>query len=477
MSKSWEEKRLFTEQVIADVFSLDIAKVLSRKIDLKRKGSQYTALCPFHNDNHYGNFMISSEKGIYKCFACGEGGNAVKFVMETEGLNFVEAVYKIALEEGLISQDEYDTNLTGRRYTKKEIKTIERISIKNSKPKEYTATNEEKDRVFSKFLEVLKAEFEDGLTKEDWKYLIEERGLGEEVIEERRYRSLSFSQYMRHKITKILLEELDQDDLRGIPGFYQEKSKGEWVWSFPGTKGILIPIINGKNQVVAIQVRRSEKKEGSSRYTWMSSAFAVYNEELFRNGSSPGSPIDVIYPEKVRHSALFITEGRFKSESILEAFHAPSVSVQGVSSWKGLTESSEDVFKWIDSANINFINKQIVFAYDSDMQFNYAVYLQLRNAIEHLRGKFPEISMKVALWDYHEDRKGIDDYIEYLRSIGVEDIKSRFFFLDVEDWIKAYDNEIAQFLKDKGNITEWEIDPYEFRHKTRRMLERLKEQA
>lgn len=476
MSKSWEQKRLFTEQVIQDVLSLDVAKVLSRRINIKRKGYQYTALCPFHNDKNYGNFMISSHKGIYKCFACGEGGNAIKFVSETEGLNFIQAAYKIALEEGLISQEEYDENLTGRKYTKKEIKTIELTSIK-SKPEIEVAKDSDKNIVYSKFLEILEDEFEFGLTKEDWEYLIEKRGLSVETINERRYRSLSFSQYMRHKITAKLLSELQKEDLVGIPGFYQEKSKGEWVWSFPGTKGILIPIVNSKLEVVALQIRKKEKKEDSSRYTWMSSAFAAYNEELFKNGSSPGAPVDVIYPEEVHHSALFITEGRFKSESILETFNAPSISVQGVGSWKGIENEIKDVFDWMDRSGRNFLNKQVVIAYDSDMQFNYAVYRQLKNLTDHIRENFPEISIKIALWDYAEDQKGIDDFIDFLKENGVSYIKDEFFFIEEDKWCKEYDKEVAQFVKDENLINEWEIDPHAFKHRIQRTITRLREQA
>lgn len=479
MSKSWEDKRLFTEQVIENVLDLDIAKVLDTKINLVRKGYQYTALCPFHNDNHYGNFMISSSKGIYKCFACGEGGNAISFIMKTEGVNFVQAVYNIALEHRLISEDEYEENFGSRKYSLKEINSIEMNSIsKKIKPEVEIKSEEERNLVYSAFLDVLSSEFREGLLEEDWQYLLETRKIPMELIQIRRYRSLQFSQYMRQKISALLLERLEREDLIGIPGFYQEKVKGEWVWSFPGNKGILIPIVNAKGQVVAFQIRKKEVKEGMQRYSWISSAFTVYREDLFQNGSSPGSPLDVVFPENVHHSALFITEGRFKSESILKNFNAPCISTQGVGNWKGIEKEVDEIFLWMDSEHKIYNNKQIVIVYDSDMQFNYAVFLQFRNLVDHLRKYYPKISIKTALWEYADESKGIDDYIETIFSKkGEIDKKKDFFFIEAENWIKIMDREIARYIKEERLENEWKIDPHVFKHTMKDVFKKTREQA
>ena len=63
--------------------------------DLKKKGTNYWACCPFHNEKTP-SFSVSPTKGIYKCFGCGKGGNAINFVMEIGGLSYPEALKELA---------------------------------------------------------------------------------------------------------------------------------------------------------------------------------------------------------------------------------------------------------------------------------------------------------------------------------------------------------------------------------------------
>jgi len=86
---------------------IDIARVeevVGDFVTLKKRGVNYIACCPFHNEKTP-SFTVSPTKGIYKCFGCGQAGNAVKFLMEHEKHSFVEAIrqladkYQITLEE------------------------------------------------------------------------------------------------------------------------------------------------------------------------------------------------------------------------------------------------------------------------------------------------------------------------------------------------------------------------------------------
>ncbi len=82
----------------------DIVEIVGLAVRLKKRGTNYIANCPFHNEKTP-SFSVSAPKGIYKCFGCGRGGNVVTFVQEHEKLTFVESIrwladyYKIALEE------------------------------------------------------------------------------------------------------------------------------------------------------------------------------------------------------------------------------------------------------------------------------------------------------------------------------------------------------------------------------------------
>lgn len=74
----------------------DIVEVISHYIKVEKKGRNYTSLCPFHDDKSLGNFYISREKGIFKCFACQAGGNAINFVQRMERCSYQEAILKTA---------------------------------------------------------------------------------------------------------------------------------------------------------------------------------------------------------------------------------------------------------------------------------------------------------------------------------------------------------------------------------------------
>ncbi len=74
---------------------IDIVDVVGNYIELKKAGSNYKGLCPFH-DEDTPSFVVSPSKQIFHCFGCGAGGDAIKFVMEYEKLSYPEAVEKLA---------------------------------------------------------------------------------------------------------------------------------------------------------------------------------------------------------------------------------------------------------------------------------------------------------------------------------------------------------------------------------------------
>jgi len=80
---------------------LSLSDLVGRKVSLKRRsGSEYAGLCPFHNEKTP-SFTVNDKKGFFHCFGCGEHGDAVGFVMKTEGLSFPESVEKLAREVNL----------------------------------------------------------------------------------------------------------------------------------------------------------------------------------------------------------------------------------------------------------------------------------------------------------------------------------------------------------------------------------------
>lgn len=89
------------EEVITAVLNHhDIVEVVGRVVHLTKRGRNYIGLCPFHSEKTP-SFNVSPEKRSYHCFGCGAGGTAIKFVMETEGLTFPEAVRQLAEEANI----------------------------------------------------------------------------------------------------------------------------------------------------------------------------------------------------------------------------------------------------------------------------------------------------------------------------------------------------------------------------------------
>lgn len=79
---------------------LDIVEVVSEQVILKKNGGHYWGLCPFHKEKTP-SFSVNPNLGIYKCFGCGEGGDALTFLMKTQNKDFIEVVRELAARFGL----------------------------------------------------------------------------------------------------------------------------------------------------------------------------------------------------------------------------------------------------------------------------------------------------------------------------------------------------------------------------------------
>ena len=93
--------RRIPDQLIEDIKAAnDIVDVISERIQTKKAGRNYKAVCPFH-DEKAPSFNINPERQIYHCFGCGVGGNVITFLMEYEKIGFVEAVRELAQRAGI----------------------------------------------------------------------------------------------------------------------------------------------------------------------------------------------------------------------------------------------------------------------------------------------------------------------------------------------------------------------------------------
>jgi DNA primase len=102
---------LIPESFIQELLNrVDIVDVIDKSTPLKKAGANYSACCPFHNEKSP-SFTVSPTKQFYHCFGCGAHGTAVGFLMEYQGLSFVEAITDLARMVGMIvPQETRDTN-------------------------------------------------------------------------------------------------------------------------------------------------------------------------------------------------------------------------------------------------------------------------------------------------------------------------------------------------------------------------------
>ncbi len=166
--------------------------------DLKKKGANWMACCPFHQEKTP-SFSVNPQKGFYKCFGCGKGGNAYTFLMEMEGLNFPEAIHRVAEMAGVplpepIDDGQYQQNKK-RKEEKKQLSEqvieLNKIALEfwegelQSKDKKAKAAREYLEQ--RGISEEIQKQFRIGFSPDSWQALHDhllEKGADEKIIEQ-----------------------------------------------------------------------------------------------------------------------------------------------------------------------------------------------------------------------------------------------------------------------------------------------------
>lgn len=352
MSNYYNKAYLEINYLVDQIKSLDIEEVIGRH--LERKGRDY--LCPFHNDIKGESFKILKQTNTYKCYSCGESGDAINFFQNMFNLTFKDAVLMIADEQGLYHSNDYLKTDRSYQVRKKESKT------KKLEPLDPELLN----KVYRIFIKGNTLIGKDKLKEEHLELLKEERNLTEEEIERSGYFTFPRLMLNRTLQRELYKNGIEPSQLKNVPGFYYDKEKQEYRFSTlkDGRGGIGIPIRNENNQIVGIQIRQDDEKEveeQSNRYVWFSSSFAD-DRGRYKDGRSPGTPFDIVVPKKVKNSSIIITEGHFKAEAVAKEFGCVTISVQGVNNWKGIDKVINNIEK-----NRGIPVSNIIIAYDSDL--------------------------------------------------------------------------------------------------------------
>ncbi len=117
--------RNFIDELLSRI---DLVDVIGTRIDLKRSGQRYSALCPFH-DERSPSFSVNQDKQFYHCFGCKSSGNAIKFIMEFDGLDFPAAVKSLSESVGLKVPTEENADTSQQQKKNRLYKVLEEANL------------------------------------------------------------------------------------------------------------------------------------------------------------------------------------------------------------------------------------------------------------------------------------------------------------------------------------------------------------
>src|SRR5215203_3527677 len=176
----------------------DLVRIIEPYAALKKKGANWMGCCPFHQEKTP-SFSVSPNKGFYKCFGCGKGGNAFTFLMEIEGLNFPEAIQRVAEMAGVplpepIDDGQYKQNKERKEKKKQlaeQVIDLNKIALdfweaelQGKSPKAKAAREYLEGRGIS---EEVQKRFRLGFAPDSWNALLDhlkEKGADEKLIEQ-----------------------------------------------------------------------------------------------------------------------------------------------------------------------------------------------------------------------------------------------------------------------------------------------------
>lgn len=199
--------------------SILLSEVISKRVKLKSHGKEFMGLCPFHNEKTP-SFTVNDQKGFYHCFGCQAHGNAINFVMETEGKEFKDAVVDLA--------DDF---------------SIE-IPWQESKEKAYNK-NDDQYSIVAKINELFKANLRQSLGRDARSYLIN-RGLNNEVLQKF---EIGFAANSYDQMCNQLIAAGFSVEMLLKTGIISKNSKGGLYCKFRNR--VIFPIFDSKGRPIA----------------------------------------------------------------------------------------------------------------------------------------------------------------------------------------------------------------------------------
>ena len=236
------------QELIAQIKDrLDIVDVVSKEVILKKQGSHYWGLCPFHKEKTP-SFSVNPKLGIYKCFSCGAGGDALSFIQKTRNLEFFPMIMELAEQFGIE---------VPRQFDRSESKDLKKNMLKATQ----TAAEFYNDLLLNHKNPEINTAFE---------YLTS-RGISRDVI--KKY-SLGVAPRAFATLYDILKKDFSDEVLEKAGIIIPAKEEGKFIDRFRNR--IIIPIQNEMGDYVAFGARTMEK-DAQPKYL-NSSDSMIYNK-------------------------------------------------------------------------------------------------------------------------------------------------------------------------------------------------------
>ena len=230
---------MISQNTIQQILSrIDIVEIVGSFVKLKKRGTNYLGLCPFHNEKTP-SFTVSPAKEIYKCFGCGRSGNSISFLMEHEKYSYVESLRWLAAKYNV----EIEETETSPEF-KQQQQVAESLFIINNFAQKYFS-----DALFNT---------EEG-TAVALSYL-KERGFREEII---RKFQLGYNPEARDGFTKAAIAAQYNPDYLQKSGLVNERD-GNMYDNYRGR--IIFPIHNQSGKVLGFGARIIKKNDKAPKY-------------------------------------------------------------------------------------------------------------------------------------------------------------------------------------------------------------------
>src|SRR5688572_10984848 len=230
---------MITQNTIQQILSrIDIIDVIGGFVKLKKRGTNYLGLCPFHNERTP-SFTVSQSKEIYKCFGCGKSGNTISFLMEHEKYSYVDSLKWLANRYGIEIEESFATD-----EQRQQMQVADSLYIINSFAQQF----------FTKTLFETEEGRDIGLS------YLKERGFREDVI--KRFQ-LGYNPEARDSFTKAAIAGQYNTELLVKTGLVVNRND-QLMDNYRGR--IIFPVHNHSSKVLGFSARVLKTNERTTKY-------------------------------------------------------------------------------------------------------------------------------------------------------------------------------------------------------------------